>query len=371
MFNRALAPMLRGAKHTFRRKSGVAVASSLSVTSRALSSSSRGGGQGGGEQSSSSVEPSFDFVSDPMSLVTSVGVGAEAGADAVTTTSAAVLAAPTFFEKPSYVVMQAIDAIHSALGVPYWEAIVLITIAVRIAMLPMSVMQLKTMSKLAILKPEVDKIQATAMQDPDKSVERRQHYEGQLKALFKKHDHNPLVMLMPFLQLPIFVTFFMGIRDFGDYFPDFKTGGALWFTDLSAADPTYILPVINGISMFLMFEAGVASNPPPQTELLARQQNTMRWVMRAASVAMIPLMISMPNGLFVHWGVNNAMSITQSIILGREDVKKYLGINPIPVNSAPSTPSTPFIKLFQENQNILKEKQKQQQQQQQFSEKKK
>ena len=272
--------------------------------------------------------------------------------ETVATAVNAVLAVPSYSEKPSYLVMQAIDSLHIALGIPYWEAIVLLTLGVRLALIPLSVMQLKSAATLTLIKPEIDKIQASMSQDTDKSLERKQHYETQVKALFKEHDFKPLRMWMPFFQLPVFVGFFVGIREMGQYFPGFVTGGTLWFSDLSASDPTYILPVVNGVSMLLMFETGLAMNP--QADKM--QAETMRWVMRAASLAMIPLMISMPNGLFVHWGVNNAMSIAQSAILGRADVKAYLGIKIFPTPPvSPESNQNPFVKLVEENQRILRE----------------
>ena len=271
-----------------------------------------------------------------------------------------VLAAPsTFIENPSYVVMQGIDFLHTWMNVPYWEAIVIITLGVRLAMLPMSIAQIRTTSTLAILKPEIDKLQAAALADPDKSSERGKRYSQEMQEVFKRNNFHPMMMWTPFMQLPVFVAFFMGIREMGNYFPGFRTGGILWFEDLAGTDPTYVLPVLNGLSMLLMFETGMASNPGQQNR---EQAEIMRWVMRAASVAMVPLMISMPNGLFVHWGVNNVYTMAQTAILARDDVRKYLRIPKMPTpateQSSPPAPSlsSPFLKLYEENARLIKEK---------------
>lgn len=42
----------------------------------------------------------------------------------------------------------------------------------------------------------------------------------------------------------------------GDYYPSITSGGALWFPDLAAADPTFIFPVITAGSFLLMLEIG-------------------------------------------------------------------------------------------------------------------
>jgi hypothetical protein len=44
------------------------------------------------------------------------------------------------------------------------------------------------------------------------------------------------------------------IKQMGTFCPDFSSGGTMWFTDLAAADPNLILPLINAASFLLMFE---------------------------------------------------------------------------------------------------------------------
>ena len=39
-------------------------------------------------------------------------------------------------------------------------------------------------------------------------------------------------------------------------YPSFKTGGVLWFTDLSVTDPMYLLPVASALTMLLSIELG-------------------------------------------------------------------------------------------------------------------
>ena len=36
-----------------------------------------------------------------------------------------------------------------------------------------------------------------------------------------------------------------------------KTGGFAWFTDLTVADPTYILPILTSVTLFIQFYLGV------------------------------------------------------------------------------------------------------------------
>ena len=65
-------------------------------------------------------------------------------------------------------------------------------------------------------------------------------------------------ILGPLVQLPMFVSFFFGIRGMA-YLPveSFKTGGYLWFQDLTLYDPYFVLPFICSFSMLASIEVHV------------------------------------------------------------------------------------------------------------------
>lgn len=57
------------------------------------------------------------------------------------------------------------------------------------------------------------------------------------------------------LQAPVFISFFIALRKMAYLpVPSLQTGGALWFTDLTAADPFYILPLAVTGTMFFILE---------------------------------------------------------------------------------------------------------------------
>lgn len=58
----------------------------------------------------------------------------------------------------------------------------------------------------------------------------------------------------------VFATQFFAVRAMANLpYPGFKTGGALWFNDLAACDPYYILPCVSAVSMALVMKFGVES----------------------------------------------------------------------------------------------------------------
>lgn len=57
------------------------------------------------------------------------------------------------------------------------------------------------------------------------------------------------------VQLPLFVSFFLGIRQMANLpLESMKTGGLLWFPDLTIADPYFLLPMLSAASMLLTVE---------------------------------------------------------------------------------------------------------------------
>lgn len=56
-------------------------------------------------------------------------------------------------------------------------------------------------------------------------------------------------------QAPVFISFFIALRKMAYLpVPSLQTGGLLWFVDLTAADPFYILPVFVTGTMFFILE---------------------------------------------------------------------------------------------------------------------
>lgn len=159
---------------------------------------------------------------------------------------------------------------HLFLDVPYWQAIALTTLTARVLLFPLNVMIQKSSAKMAIAQPEMNKIQESYSKQDLSNQAVQEQYQSEMKALFQKNNLNPLRgIILPFVQIPLFLSFFFGLRDMGTLvskssglllFPGFQTGGAMWFTDLAAADPYMILPCVNALSFLLMVEIGAGTN---------------------------------------------------------------------------------------------------------------
>src|SRR5438132_8924099 len=80
----------------------------------------------------------------------------------------------------------------------YGLAIILLTVAVRLVLLPLTIKQTRSMQEMQRLQPEVKRIQAKYKGD-------RQKMNEEMMNLYKEHKVNPLGGCLPLLlQLPIF-----------------------------------------------------------------------------------------------------------------------------------------------------------------------
>lgn len=191
---------------------------------------------------------------------------------------------------PTYQIMNLIESIHSVGGLPYWESIVVLTVGVRLILLPLGIKAIQNGARMGVLRPDMEKVNKAFADDPRNAEPAvRGYYQKEMRALFQKHKVNPIIsMMLPLAQLPIFISMFWAMKEFGQYVPAFATGGALWFTDLSVGDPYYILCVTNSLSFLTMIEIGADG-------IQTSHKDTFKFAMRALAVVMVPVTASMPS----------------------------------------------------------------------------
>lgn len=183
-------------------------------------------------------------------------------------------------------------------GAPWWLSIVILTVIVRSLLFPLTIKQVRSMRAMQDLKPEMDKLRAKYKDD-------RQKQQEELMKLYQERQVNPLGGCFPLLiQMPIFITMYYVIRTFDQTHASFASGGILWFKDLTAADPYYILPILSALTMLAASEI-TAKNVDPQ----------QRWLMRVLPVGITVFLLSFPAGLFMYWITSNFVTLVQNYLI--------------------------------------------------------
>jgi len=194
-------------------------------------------------------------------------------------------------------IFKAMKFIHGFIGNWGWTIIVL-TIAIKLLLYPLSAASLKSMAKMRSLQPELTRLKELHGDD-------RQKMSQELMNLYKKEKVNPAGGCFPMLlQMPVFIALYWVLMESVEirHAPWF-----FWIQDLSAKDPYFVLPIIMGASMLLMQKL----QPMPTDPMQAK-------VMQIMPIAFTFLFMGFPSGLVLYWTVNNLLSMAQQWFVNRQ-----------------------------------------------------
>ena len=221
-----------------------------------------------------------------------------------------------FLTKPFFYLLDWLKGLVGNFGI----AILLATVLVKLAVLPLANKSYASMSKMKKLQPEMEKLK----QDyPDDRVKQQQA----MMELYKREKVSPLSGCLPVVvQIPIFFALYKVILTSIElrHAPFFG-----WIQDLSAPDPTSLFnlfglipwtpphmlmigvwPIIMGITMWLQMRL----NPTPPDPV---QASLFNWM----PVIFTFMLGSFPVGLVIYWAWSNTLSILQqSFIMKRHGV---------------------------------------------------
>jgi YidC/Oxa1 family membrane protein insertase len=175
-------------------------------------------------------------------------------------------------------------------------AIILITIVVKGAMYPLTKKQYESMAKMRALKPKIDALKERYGDD-------KQKMQKAMMEMYKKDKVNPMGGCFPLLlQMPIFLALYWVLLESVELrHADF----IFWITDLSAKDPFFVLPVLTGVSMYLLQKL------QPMTMTDPMQQKIMQFM----PVAMSLFFFIFPAGLVLYWLISNLITLVQAKII--------------------------------------------------------
>ncbi|ALX49534.1 YidC family membrane integrase SpoIIIJ [Lentibacillus amyloliquefaciens] len=181
----------------------------------------------------------------------------------------------------------------------YGLAIILVTIIVRLILLPLNVKQLKSSQAMQDIQPELKELQ---QKYSSKDANTQQKLQQETMQLFQKHGVNPLAGCLPiFVQMPILIAMYHAIMRT----PEIQTHTFLWF---ELGSPDYVLPLIAGGATFFQQKLMMAGSPAAQNP----QMMVMLYVM--------PIMITVfafffPAALALYWVVGNVFMVAQTVFI--------------------------------------------------------
>ena len=173
-------------------------------------------------------------------------------------------------------------------------SIIIVTILIKIMLLPLTLKQDKSMKEMKKLQPEIEQIK-------EKYANDKQMLNIKTMELYKEHKVNPLGGCLPLLlQLPILFALFGVLRN--GIIP--KDSSFLWLK-LSVPDPFYVLPVLNGAVSFFQQKLMGSADSNPQ----------MKNMMYIFPIMMIMFSVKMPSGLQLYWLTSSILAVVQQYFI--------------------------------------------------------
>lgn len=200
----------------------------------------------------------------------------------------------------------------------YGITIIILTIFVRVCLIPLYGKQQKSMQKMADIQPKLNEIQTRYANDREKMNEK-------MSGLYAEAGYSPVSGCLPMvIQFPIIMGLYTLLRNPLEYI----TGegaqamvmgvheGFLWVNDLCQTDP-WILPLLAGITTFLSFAGS-------QADAGGAAGSSMKAMKYFFPVMIFLMGRTFPAGLALYWTVGNVVTWVQNKILGKKKKKEKL-----------------------------------------------
>jgi YidC/Oxa1 family membrane protein insertase len=188
----------------------------------------------------------------------------------------------------------------------YGIAIILLTVITKVLLFPLTVKSMTSMKAMQALQPQINALRSKYKSDP-------QRLQRETMELYRAHKVNPLGGCLPMVvQVPIFYALYDALAVsvdlqnaaficFGRIF-----GFDFWICDLARHDPTYILPILMGVSMFVQQKMTPVMGDPRQAKM-----------MLFMPVIFTFMFFNLPSGLVLYWTLSNVLQIAQQKYMER------------------------------------------------------
>ncbi len=181
--------------------------------------------------------------------------------------------------------------LHSVVGNWGW-AIILVVLFLKTIFFKLSEAQYRSGAKMKAIAPKIAELKKRFPDDTQK-------FGMAQMELFKKEKVNPLAGCFPILiQIPVFFGLYWVLAESVEMR---QAPFLFWIKDLTASDPFFVLPVLNGLTMFL------TSKMTPMTGMDPMQQKIMTYMPLMFAV----MMAFFPAGLVLYWTFNGVLGLAQ------------------------------------------------------------
>jgi YidC/Oxa1 family membrane protein insertase len=195
---------------------------------------------------------------------------------------------------------------HQVLHLSYGWVLVIFGVLIRIILWPLNQSAMRSSMKMQDIQPRLAEVQKKYKDKPEKQRE-------EIMKVYKEAGASPFTALtgcLPALiPMPVLFALFFVFQNT----IEFRGVPFVWLQDISMKDPYYILPILMGISMYVLSWIGLRNAPPnPQAKMMSYMFPVM----------MTFVLANMASGLNVYYTAQNLAALPQQWLLARERARR-------------------------------------------------
>ena len=217
--------------------------------------------------------------------------------------------------------------LHDSAGLTWAWSIVVLTVIVRMLLVPVAIRQIHSMQSLQIHAPEMKALQQRYKAD-------RQKQSEELMKFYKENKINPYASCLPIVfQIPIFISLFFVLRGFEKEIfcsPDFGGAGHCETVNGVLTVVPQFQPLLEWIGLVDITEPTKDGWGPVLIVVYVISQLTSTWLMSTSMqsqaqrimimvlpIVFLPFILGFPSGLMIYWLTTNLWTTGQGIITRR------------------------------------------------------
>lgn len=209
-------------------------------------------------------------------------------------------------------------------------SIILLTLIVKLMVLPLTNKSMKSMKKMAELAPQINAIKQQNKKNPQK-------VQLETMALYKKNKVNPISGCLPILlTIPIFISLYSLFQNM----VELKGISFYWIEDLAISESIFrfsfslpligndihLLPIVMTLtslaqSLLTPSQKPVQSNN--EDSIAASQQKIAGMMKYYMPVMFLFISWNMPSALVLYWSCQNIFSLIQTVVINKNNYKLF------------------------------------------------
>ncbi len=208
------------------------------------------------------------------------------------------------------VMRNVLEWIHTTLGLPWAWAIIVLTLMVRIVIVPLTVKQIRSMQHLQAHAPELKALQQKYKGD-------KQRMNEEVMKFYRENKINPAASCFPILiQIPVFISLYYVLRNFEKTLLVNYPGSDVGWLGIVPDITENITAHWSGWLLLLVYVASQISSTYFMSTTMDPRQ---RWIFMALPLVFVLFIVnaSFPVGLLLYWVTTNLWTVGQGLVTRR------------------------------------------------------